>query len=73
MIGVSQMKQVVVLKASQCSNVGGGKCVPYSYEDAKQVQERDRFMIRIDVQQYDLDIDEEPEEEYSNVGKCVPN
>ncbi len=55
------------------SNVGGEKCVPFSREDAeravreRQIQDQNRCPTGFKL----VDIYEEPEEEYGNVGKCV--
>jgi hypothetical protein len=53
----------------------GGRCLPLSYEDAehetreRQINDENRCPTGYDL----TDIDEEPEEEYSNIGKCVKN
>jgi hypothetical protein len=51
----------------------GSPCIPLSFEDAEEVTRERRINDENRCPEgYDLvDIDEEPEEEYGNVGKCV--
>ena len=57
------------------SNLTITPCLPLSYEDAeeatreRQIQDPNRCPPGYNLE----DIDEEPEEEYGNVGRCVPN
>ena len=51
------------------------RCLPLSFEDGeeatrdRQIHDQNRCPPRYDLE----DIDEEPEEEYRNVGRCAPN
>jgi hypothetical protein len=59
---------------SSSSNFTNARCVPLSFEDVehatreRQIHDQNRCPEGYNLE----DIDEEPEEEYGNVGKCVP-